>query len=91
MKFIVWHTSLAFQFRHLTCSDFDETRYSIIGHIKIHILALGSFQTLLILKLFSSDSSPTLTLTDSEDSNLNKKSSTHPNLNPSDVMDSMSQ
>ena len=41
--------------------------------------------------LSSSDSSPTLTLTDGEDSNVNKMSSSHPNLNPSDVLDFMSQ
>ena len=87
----VWHTWLAFHFRHLTCLDFDETRYSSLKHRKIHILAFESFQTLLILKLSSSASSPTLTLMDDEDSNVNKMISTHLNLNPSNVLDFMSQ
>ena len=72
MIFIVWHTRLAFQFWHLTCSNFDETWYSSLKHIKIHILSFGSFQTLLILKLSSSDASPTLTLTDDEISKVDK-------------------
>ena len=62
VNFTLSHTWLAFRFWHLTCLDFDENWYSSPKHLKIHILDFILLQPLLILKLSSSDSSPTLTL-----------------------------
>ena len=61
-------------------------------HISKIILKLSyHFKHLEFSKLSSGDSSPTLTLTDGEDSKADKMSSTHPNSNMSYVLDSISQ
>ena len=60
-------------------------------HLNIHNQASRKFPTLLIFKLSSCDSSPSMITTDGGSSKDDKMSSTRPNLILSDVLSSMSE
>jgi hypothetical protein len=63
----------------------------VIQISNIVLKLLDHFKHLEFSKLSSGDSSPTLSLTDDEDSKADKMSSTHPNLNLLDIMDTRIQ